>query len=91
MVAPVFTTYTQTPIHILLPNVRCGLLAQNEQYQIQGVKNIGRWTQFCDPLKKKDGMNSLEGISWKINGIQDMYHNNSINLEATFEKLCVKN
>ena len=29
----------------------------------QGVKNIGRWTQFCDPLKKKNGINSLEGIS----------------------------
>ena len=28
-----------------------------------GVKNIGRWTQFCHPLKKKNGMNSLEGIS----------------------------
>ena len=28
----------------------------------QGVKNIGRWTHFCDPLKK-NGMNSLEGIS----------------------------
>ena len=31
--------------------------------QNQGVKNIGRWTQFCDPLKKKNGMNSLDGIS----------------------------
>ena len=31
----------------------------------QGVKNIGRWTRFCYPLKKKNGMNSLEGISWK--------------------------
>ena len=52
----------------------------------QGVQNIGRWTQFCDPLKKKNGMNSMEGISEK-NRIQDMYHNNSNNLEATFVKL----
>ena len=58
----------------------------------QGVKNIGRWTQFCDPLKKKNFMNSLEGISWEeINGIQDMYHNNSNNSEATFVKLYKKN
>ena len=27
----------------------------------------------------------------KINGIQDMYHNNSNNLEATFVKLSEKN
>ena len=33
------------------------------KYRNQGVKNIGRWTQFCDPLKKKSGMNSLDGIS----------------------------
>ena len=56
-----------------------------------GEQNIGRWTKFCDPLKKKNGMNSQEGISWeKINGIQEMYHNNSNNLGATFLKLFEK-
>ena len=35
-------------------------------------------------------MNSLEGFLQKINGIQDMYHNNSNNLEATFVKLTEK-
>ena len=56
-------------------------------YNKQGVKNIGRWTQFYDPLKKKNGMNSLEGINFleKTNGIQDMYQNNSNNLETTCE------
>ena len=39
------------------------LVEFREHALIQGVKNIGRWTQFCDPLKKKNGMNSLEGIS----------------------------
>ena len=36
------------------------------------------------PLKKKEGMISLQGIPWKINRIKDMFHNSSNNLEATF-------
>ena len=56
----------------------------------QCVKNIRRWTQFCDPLKKKNGVNSPEGISLKNNSIKDVYHNNSNNLEATFVKLSEK-
>ena len=42
----------------------CDCLSESAAHtRNQGVKNIGRWTQFCDPLKKKSGMNSLEGIS----------------------------
>ena len=29
----------------------------------QGVKKIEKRTQFYDPSKKKNGMNSLEGVS----------------------------
>ena len=54
-----------------------------------GVKKIGRWTQFCDPLKKNNAMNSLEGISWHVS--QYMCHNNSNNFEAAFVKLSEKN
>ena len=58
-------------------------------YFNQGEKNIGRWTQFCDPLKK-NGMISWRAFLEKINGIQDMYHNNSNNLGATLVKLSEK-
>ena len=59
------------------------------RHGIYGVKNIGRRTQFCDPFKKKNGMNSLESIFWK-KGTKGMYHNSSNNLEATFVKLSEK-
>ena len=35
-------------------------------------------------------MSSLESFSLKINRIQDVHHNNSNNLEATFVKLSEK-
>ena len=56
------------------------------------VYNIGRRTQFCDPLKKKNVMISQEGICVKgqNNKIQDMYDNNSNNLEVTFVKFSEK-
>ena len=63
-------------MNVLYKTLRCSYFRNQSKYHTwkvttsnilnrygQGVKNIGRWTQFCDPLKKKNGMNSLEGTS----------------------------
>ena len=54
------------------------------------VKNIGRWTQFCDPLKKKNWDEFTGGIFFKKLMDPDVHYNNSNNLEATFVKLSEK-
>ena len=53
--------------------------------QGHGVQNIRRWTQFCDPLKKKNGMERF----LEKNKIKDV-SSNSNNLEATFVELSEK-
>ena len=54
------------------------------------VKNIGRWTQFCDPLKKKNWDEFTGGIFFQKLMDPDVHYNNSNNLEATFVKLSGK-
>ena len=50
----------------------------------------GRWTQFCDPLKKKNWDEFTGGLFFKKYWIQDLHHNNSNNSETTFVKLSEK-
>ena len=50
-----------------------------------------RWTQFCDPLKKKNWDEFTGGLFFKKYCIQDVHHNNSNNSEGTFVKLSEKN
>ena len=58
---PMHPLYVALPVPYVTVRITRGAVIAHRC--TQGVKNIGRWTLFCDPLKKKNGMNSLEGIS----------------------------
>ena len=58
---------------------------------MHSVKNIGRWTQFCDPLKKNNWDEFTGGLFFKKLMNPDVHHNHSNNLETTFVKLSEKN
>ena len=68
-------------------------LQRSTSWPLQGVKNIGRWTQQQDGGKSwrhlvsaGNALTSLAGIHKKINAIRD-YPNNSYNFEAKLMSL----